>query len=157
MARLTRSDVWRSEWKGILDDAYIWLDYFGVPQIGTAAAKRKSSRQGSDARYEAVGAALVDLPKAVNSIPAYIERATLFIALCPEVEHRDLPGVVCNLGSWLDRGWCRVVSAFESPQHGWRALIRVDAPPCRRAGNVFSAVKPSARAGSRPDHPHTKL
>ena len=49
-----------------------------------------------------------NLVKAVNSIPAYIERSTHFIVVCPEVKHMDLPGVVCNLSSWLDRGWCRV-------------------------------------------------
>ena len=45
--------------------------------------------------------------KAVNSIPAYVERSTHFLAIVPTVKHRDLPGVVCDLGSWLGRGWCK--------------------------------------------------
>ena len=49
-----------------------------------------------------------NLVKAINSIPAYIERSTHFFVVCPEVRHRDMPGVVCDLSSWFDRGWCRV-------------------------------------------------
>ena len=49
-----------------------------------------------------------NLIKAVNSIPAYIEKSNLFFAVCPEIAHLNLPGVVCNLTSWYDRGWCRI-------------------------------------------------
>ena len=46
--------------------------------------------------------------KAVNSIPAYVERSTHFLAIVPTVQHLDLHGTVCDLGTWLGRGWCRV-------------------------------------------------
>ena len=49
-----------------------------------------------------------DLMKAVNSIPAYIERSTHFFAVCPTVRHHDLPNTTCDFGSWLGRGWCRL-------------------------------------------------
>ena len=46
-----------------------------------------------------------DLIKAVNSIPAYIEHATHFFVVSPDVPHCELPGVVCGYSSWLNRGW----------------------------------------------------
>ena len=49
-----------------------------------------------------------DLIKAVNSIPAYIENATHFFVVSPNVDHRELPKVVCGYSTWLERGWCRV-------------------------------------------------
>ena len=49
-----------------------------------------------------------DLMKAVNSIPAYVERSSHFFAICPTVTHGDLDDVICDYGSWLERGWCRV-------------------------------------------------
>ena len=64
-------------------------------EIGTYHSKNEEQQQ-------------TDLMKAVNSIPAYIERSTHFIALCPEITHAEQSGVRCNLGSWFDRGWCRV-------------------------------------------------
>ena len=67
------------------------MDYFSVPQVGD---------------YHGGGQS--DLMKAVESIPAYVERCSHFFAVTPSVEHRDLSGTMCNLGSWLRRGWCRV-------------------------------------------------
>ena len=46
-----------------------------------------------------------DMIKAVNSIPAYIEHATHFFVVSPNVNHRELPNVVCGYSSWLERGW----------------------------------------------------
>ena len=46
--------------------------------------------------------------KAVNSIPAYIERSTHFFAVCPTIRHQDLTKVTCDYGSWSGRGWCRL-------------------------------------------------
>ena len=49
-----------------------------------------------------------DLMKAVNSIPAYVEKCSHFFTICPAVTHRDMPNAMCDFGSWLGRGWCRV-------------------------------------------------
>ena len=51
---------------------------------------------------------MTELMKAVNSIPAYVERCTHFLAICPTIQHRDLDEVACDFASWLERGWCRV-------------------------------------------------
>ena len=44
------------EWQAMVSDAYIWMDYMSVPQIGTY-----------------LDAGVSDLMKAVESIPAYGE------------------------------------------------------------------------------------
>jgi len=75
----------------MIGDAYIWMDYMSVPQIGTY-----------------LDAGVSDLMKAVESIPAYVEKASHFFAVTPTVTHADLPSVTCNYGSWLKRGWCRL-------------------------------------------------
>ena len=79
------------EWAELVPTAYIWMDYFSVPQIGEYL-------QGDTS----------DLIRAVNSIPSYIERSSHFFACVPMVKHNDREGVMCDLGSWLSRGWCRV-------------------------------------------------
>jgi hypothetical protein len=48
------------------------------------------------------------LGKAVESIPAYIERSSLIIALVPPCKHADREDEICDEGSWRGRGWCRV-------------------------------------------------
>ena len=70
---------------------YLFQDYFSVPQIGEYL-------QGDTS----------DLIKAVNSIPSYIERCSHFFACVPSVKHNDREGVMCDFGSWLSRGWCRL-------------------------------------------------
>ena len=52
------------EWKGLASCAHIWLDFMSVPQIGVY--------HNADAEEDAN-----DLIRAVNSIPAYIEHATV--------------------------------------------------------------------------------
>lgn len=42
----------------------------------------------------------------MESIPAYVEACSLFLALVPSVVHED-SGEPCNLAGWLSRGWCR--------------------------------------------------
>jgi len=93
----TDVSVTSQEWKDIASCAYIWLDYFSVPQIGAYHTSQ------DDAEQEAS-----DLIRAVNSIPAYIEHTTHFFALCPTVQHSDLPEITCDFASWKMRGWCRV-------------------------------------------------
>jgi hypothetical protein len=66
---------------------HVWLDYASVPQAAAAEEARLA---------------------AIDSIPFYIDNAYLFIALVPPVEHKDLPGVLCDYKSWSERGWCRL-------------------------------------------------
>ena len=48
------------------------------------------------------------LGKAVQSIPAYIERSSLMIVLVPPCKHADRKDENCDESSWRGRGWCRV-------------------------------------------------
>eukprot|EP00438_Fugacium_kawagutii_P030361 Skav223244 [mRNA] locus=scaffold2231:432416:433837:+ [translate_table: standard] len=64
-------------------NAYIWLDYFCVPQLVDGQ----------------------QLPH-ILSIPSYVERCNMFVALTPHSIHCDT-GTQCNFYSWLQRGWCR--------------------------------------------------
>ena len=79
------------EWATMVPNAYIWMDYFSVPQIG-----------------DYMGGDTSDLISAVNSIPSYIGRCSHFFACVPVVDHNDREGVMCDYGSWLLRGWCRL-------------------------------------------------
>lgn len=81
------------EWAEILPEAYLWLDYFSVPQMGEFHDDEELKKQMTDA---------------IASIPAYVERSSHFFALVPTLRHHDLSCVTCDYGSWLDRGWCRL-------------------------------------------------
>lgn len=67
-----------------LKDAYIWMDWFSIPQD---VAKDSGSFHA-----------------AVASIPYYVESCNLFVALVPPLQHSS--GQPCNYGSYLQRGWC---------------------------------------------------
>ncbi|CAE7520652.1 unnamed protein product [Symbiodinium natans] len=73
---------------------YIFLDWFAIPQITARAEGVNEESTKSDAAL------------AVQSIPFYVEASTIFLALVPEVKHKDT-GRYCNYTSWLSRGWCR--------------------------------------------------
>ena len=47
-----------------------------------------------------------EIARAVNSIPAYVESANLFIALVSFTQHQDTKEW-CGYSSFLARGWCR--------------------------------------------------
>ena len=74
---------------------YVWLDYWSIPQPSFEVDEAK--------RADATEA----MKRAVDSIPAFAARATLFVVLCPPVLHRELQEV-CDLGFWFRRAWCRL-------------------------------------------------
>ncbi|CAK0859167.1 unnamed protein product [Prorocentrum cordatum] len=74
-----------------LADAYIWYDYFAIPQVTSARASATVCE---------------DLGAAVSSIPAYVENCAHFFVLAPPLLHKD-NGTLCNRHSWSERGWCR--------------------------------------------------
>jgi len=59
------------------------------------------------------------LGRAVESIPAYVERSSLIIALVPPCKHADRKDEICDQSSWRGRGWCRV-------EYLGAALVRSD-------------------------------
>ena len=48
-----------------------------------------------------------DAKRAVDSIPAYVDAADLFVVLCPAAQHIDTQEL-CDQSTWARRGWCRV-------------------------------------------------
>ncbi|CAJ1333777.1 unnamed protein product [Effrenium voratum] len=77
-----------------IQEGYLFLDWFAIPQI-------TARQHGVNEELTKSEAAL-----AVQSIPAYVEVANLFVALVAECRHEDR-GCYCNYTSWLTRGWCR--------------------------------------------------
>jgi hypothetical protein len=73
-------------------DSFLVGSYISVPQIGNDALFDQQS----------------DLARAVASIPAYIGLCSHFFAVVPTIKHGDNEDVLCDLGTWLDRGWCRI-------------------------------------------------
>ena len=72
--------------------AVVWLDYTAFPQPSVEI-------YGSDEEARATESML----KAIDSIPAYVAHSSLMVVVCPPAEHAEMQGVVCHLGSWLDR------------------------------------------------------
>ncbi|CAJ1453513.1 unnamed protein product [Effrenium voratum] len=77
-----------------IQDGYLFLDWFAIPQITARTDGINEDATRSDAAL------------AVQSIPAYVEASDLFFALVPELTHVDT-GRECNYETWLWRGWCR--------------------------------------------------
>ena len=56
----------------------------------------------------------LDLQRAVESIPAYVEASRFFCVLAPTVDHADVKdeitgkSVINDFSSWSRRGWCRL-------------------------------------------------
>lgn len=79
-----------------ISSGYVWFDWTSIPQITMRTG------DGDDTGS--------DMLKAVNSIPAYVEAADIFLVLCP-VERHSESGQLCGYSSWAKRGWCRVEMA----------------------------------------------
>ncbi|CAE7467023.1 unnamed protein product, partial [Symbiodinium necroappetens] len=90
---------------------FFWYDYFSCPQL------RHPTRVSgeTDNLHQA---------KAINSIPAYVARCEVFIALCPVLDC-PLERRVLTPATWSSRGWCRLERAARelSPNSTW-VLIR---------------------------------
>jgi len=105
-----------------LGDAYIWYDFFCVPQLTDFLAAtpraslsqdhRKISFLGSDAGegVDAVGKSMEEVQQqqrdAINSIPIYVQTCDHFFVCAPTESHDDTERVV-SLETWGRRGWCR--------------------------------------------------
>ena len=111
----------KEQWKEILPNAYMWVDYMSMPQPlaslpeeslpGAAphAGQVSDHRQHSDASVTEEVEQLIELLNAaVDSIPAYIENCTEMFVVVPSTKHADRPGDVCDFSTWRSRGWCRM-------------------------------------------------
>lgn len=81
---------------------YVWIDFCCVPQI---VRRQDEGTGGSDPGFYDQDAK--DLQAAVRSIPAYVERCALFLALVPPLNHCERDQC-CDLTGWESRGWCRL-------------------------------------------------
>ncbi|CAJ1351789.1 unnamed protein product, partial [Effrenium voratum] len=94
------SGITAKEWKDNFDKTYVWIDYCCIPQLES---------EPDPGTVQATSLA-------VQSIAAYIERASLLLVLAPVCVHEDTRQP-CNFASWRRRGWCRLemMSAILSP------------------------------------------
>ena len=88
----------------------VWCDYCSVPQ----------GHQGMQGF-------------AINSIASYAACAAAFIVVAPDVQHRDLQEVVCNVDTYKKRLWTRVEQLCHGLANGshamWLATSRTE---CRK-------------------------
>lgn len=78
-----------------LEKAFIWMDWFSIPQVEAAkdeVAKSQAARQAG---------------LAILSIPLYVAASDVFLALVPRLHHTNT-GFECSHSSWVGRGWCRL-------------------------------------------------
>ena len=87
----TSARVSAAEWRAKLPHAYVWVDAMSIPQPALEADE--ICVLGHTAELEA----------ALDSVPVYMALSWVLLVLAPVVEHDDLPGVVCTLGSWRSR------------------------------------------------------
>eukprot|EP00929_Paragymnodinium_shiwhaense_P086968 TRINITY_DN47317_c0_g1_i1.p1 TRINITY_DN47317_c0_g1~~TRINITY_DN47317_c0_g1_i1.p1 ORF type:complete len:647 (+),score=96.54 TRINITY_DN47317_c0_g1_i1:230-2170(+) len=83
----------QGELQNLADEGYVWYDYFCVPQPSVASAAERATTT-------------LDLRKAVESIPSYLEHCQSFCMLVPPGVHTDSKAVM-DMRTYLDRGWCR--------------------------------------------------
>ena len=70
---------------------FIWYDYFSCPQLGRP---------------------MHELANAIDSIPAYVARASFFFALCPVISS-PVQSKVFTVHTWAQRAWCLVEKACQ--------------------------------------------
>ena len=116
--------------------AFIWIDYISVPQPDVE----------EDVEQRAVTAE--QMKEAILSIPAYIKLSTVFMLVCPPVEHRDTH-TLCNVGSWLSRSWCRLEALALLLQVGTNTPAII----VRSHGATPVLLDPSGAAGLEPTRP----
>ncbi|CAJ1372278.1 unnamed protein product [Effrenium voratum] len=81
-------------WQQAIAEGYLFFDWFAIPQITARAAGVNEDAVKSKAAL------------AVQSIPAYVEVANIFVSLVPYLTHVET-GKQCSYASWVSRGWCR--------------------------------------------------
>ena len=113
-----------SELKSAVPESYLWVDYCCIwqpshdktkePQLPTTNASRRSSDHRAvvlasslAVQSESNALALAKLNDAVDSIPSYIEAASLVLVLVPICSHKNRDEVL-TYQSWRSRGWCRL-------------------------------------------------
>ena len=138
------------QWQTLVQDAVVWMDYLSVrayccchtvalssfPPVRYSSYIHCCATQLQIPQIEtSAEGELSDREKANRSISAYIERSSHFFVLCPSVSRRDNDQndqAVCNYGSWLESGDCRVeLSALLlARNHCIPAIVRTRTSSC---------------------------
>jgi len=84
---------------GFLDDCIVWCDFYSIPQASEVCPKDCAEEHAATSE---------NMLKAINSLPAYVSRASLMLVLTPSIEHGNIPAEYCDHSSWSRRGWCRL-------------------------------------------------
>ena len=97
-------------------DGHVWYDFFSVPQSMERWMARETDMPGrgvggvtalhSDHRHSS-SAPPLGMVEAINSLPSYMQRSTMFVVLAPVCTHVDRE-CHCEFGTWSARGWCNV-------------------------------------------------
>ncbi|CAJ1359208.1 unnamed protein product [Effrenium voratum] len=102
-----------------LQNGYIWLDWFSIPQeadlagsllVDNLTADGTNSPASSDIAHLLSGSSVssaTDQDLYIKSIPFFVEVSDIFLALVPHLYHHDTMQK-CNFRSYLMRGWCRL-------------------------------------------------
>jgi len=87
---------------------FLWYDYFSCPQLEHVVSQMPPdsvSFMGLPMQtYRTDSSRSNKLGRAIDSIPAYIARCSIFFVLCPVLES---DGCILGPSTWAERGWCR--------------------------------------------------
>ncbi|CAJ1337567.1 unnamed protein product [Effrenium voratum] len=83
--------------RAALKDAYLWLDWFSIPQLESYPSDPSPSSSLSFASQEDF----------IQMIPDFISMSDMFVVLTPRCRHA-VTGTFCGFGTWTERGWCRL-------------------------------------------------
>lgn len=88
-----------SQEKREVEDIYVWVDIFSIPQECRTVQKL-----------------------AIVSLPAIASILTFFVTICPEVEHKNT-GEICDKASYHRRCWCRAEVMSHCARRGTRSMF----------------------------------
>ena len=112
-----KSRVLAEEWRTALPHMYVWMDFISIPQ--DVAYMTLEDEVGIQTKA-----------KAIESIPAYIERTTLIVVLAPVCAHQNR-NTACCLATWRRRGWCRTELQAASLKCGPIKMVVFTGPEAR--------------------------
>eukprot|EP00927_Polykrikos_kofoidii_P019068 TRINITY_DN18884_c0_g1_i1.p1 TRINITY_DN18884_c0_g1~~TRINITY_DN18884_c0_g1_i1.p1 ORF type:complete len:618 (+),score=71.75 TRINITY_DN18884_c0_g1_i1:244-2097(+) len=75
---------------------WVWMDYISIPQLTPALSSDETDTIAEEQSL------------AINSIPAYCNRATNFWICAPSGVRHQGTGELCSYQTWMTRGWCRM-------------------------------------------------
>ena len=97
-----------------LKGAYIWMDWFSIPQSDFAQQRAMSiSSDGAvpdgdmSLMFGSQWTRQLSSDMFIQRIPDYVEMSDMFVVLAPPCRHTAADRR-CGFASWCRRGWCRL-------------------------------------------------